>query len=62
MDADLKQQLFAVDVVDQQRVVLIHHSELVAGGAHVQAAHRGRQLQQRDGKRVVDKYLQDLHG
>lgn len=41
--------------------MLIHHSKFIAGGAHVQAAHRGRQLHQRDGKQVVNKYLQDLH-
>lgn len=57
---DLEEQLLAVDVVDQQGVVLVHHGQLVARGAHVQAAHRRRQLEQRDGELVVDKDLQDL--
>lgn len=60
LPADLKEQLLAVDVVDQESVVLVHHGQLVAGGAHVQAAHGRRQLEQRDGELVVDKDLQDL--
>lgn len=40
--------------------MFIHHSQIIAGGAHVQAAHGCRQLQQRYGKGVVNKYLQDL--
>lgn len=58
--ADLKEQLLAVDVVDQESVVLFNHGQFVARGAHVQAAHGRRQLEQRDGKLVVDKDLQDL--
>lgn len=61
LPADLKEQLLAVDVVDQESVVLVHHGQLVAGGAHVQAAHGRGQLEQRDGELVVDKDLQDLH-
>lgn len=61
LSTDLKKQFFTVDVVDQESVVLIHHSQLIAGGAHVQAAHWCWQLQQRDGKLVINKYLQDLH-
>lgn len=60
LPTDLKEQLLAVDVVDQEGVVLVHHGQLVAGGAHVQAAHGRRQLEQRDGELVVDKDLQDL--
>lgn len=41
--------------------MLVHHGQLVARGAHVQAAHGRRQLEQRDGKLVVDKDLQNLH-
>lgn len=36
---DLKKQFFAVDVIDQESVVLIHNSKLIAGGTHVQAPH-----------------------
>lgn len=61
LPADLKEQLLAVDVVDQESVVLVHHGQLVARGAHVQAAHGRRQLEQRDGKLVVDEDLQNLH-
>lgn len=61
LPADLKEQLLAVDVIDQESVVLVHHGQLVAGGAHVQAAHGRGQLEQRDGELVVDKDLQDLH-
>lgn len=41
--------------------MLVHHGQLVAGGAHVQAAHGRRQLEQRDGKLVVDEDLENLH-
>lgn len=58
---DLKKQFFTVDVIDQESVVLIHNSKLIAGGTHVQAPHWRWQLQQCDGKLVVNKYLQDLH-
>lgn len=30
LPADLKEQLLAVDVVDQESVVLVHHGQLVA--------------------------------
>lgn len=57
---DLKKQFFAVDVIDQQSVMFIHHSKFIAWGTHVKAANWCWQFQQCDGKRVVDKYLQDL--
>lgn len=41
--------------------MLVDHGQLVARGAHVQAAHGRRQLEQRDGKLVVDKDLENLH-
>lgn len=56
----LKEQLLGVDVVDQAGVVLVHHGQLVAGRAHVQAAHGRRLLQQHDRQSVVHKDLQDL--
>ena len=40
--------------------MLVHHSQFTAGGTHVQAAHGCGQLQQCDGKWVVNKYFQDL--
>ena len=43
--ADLEEKFFGVDVVDQAGVVLVHHGQLVARRAHVQAAHRCGQLQ-----------------
>ena len=39
LPADLKKQFFTVDVINQESVVLIHHSQFIAGGTHVQAAH-----------------------
>lgn len=40
LSADLKKQFFTVDVIDQESVVLVHYSQFIAGGAHVQATHR----------------------
>lgn len=60
LPADLKKQFFIVDVIDQKGVVLVYHSQFTAGGAHVQAAHWRWQLQQCNGERVVNKYLQNL--
>lgn len=56
----LEEQLLGVDVVDQAGVVLVHHGQLAAGRAHVQAAHGRGLLQQHDGQGVVHKDLQDL--
>lgn len=56
----LEQQLLGVDVIDQAGVVLVHHGQLAAGRAHVQAAHGCGLLQQHDGQSIVHKDLQDL--
>lgn len=58
--AHLEQELLGVDVVDQAGVVLVHHGQLAARRAHVQAAHGRGLLQQHDGQRVVHEDLQDL--
>lgn len=58
--AYLEKQLLGVDVINQAGVVLVHHSQLAARRAHVQATDRGGLLQQRDGKRIVHEDLQDL--
>lgn len=60
VDVDLKEELLGVDVVDEAGVVLIHHGQLVARRAHVQAAHGRGLLQQHDRQRVVHEDLQDL--
>lgn len=56
----LKKQLLGVDVVHQACVIFIHHSQLVTGSTHVQAAHGCGLLQQDNGKEIVHKDLQDL--
>lgn len=60
VNSHLEEQLLGVDVVDEAGVVLVHHGQLVAGRAHVQAAHGRRLLQQHDRQRVVHEDLQDL--
>lgn len=57
---NLEKQFFGLDVVDQAGVVLIHHGQLIARCAHVQATHRCVLLQQGDGEWVVHKNLQNL--
>lgn len=56
----LKEQLLRMDVIHQARVIFIHHSQLVPGGTHIQAAHGCGLLQQDNGKEIVHKDLQDL--
>lgn len=56
----LEKQLLRVDVIHQARVIFIHHSQLVPGGTHVQAAHGCGLLQQDNSKEIVHKDLQDL--
>lgn len=56
----LEKQLLCVDVIHQARVIFIHHSQLVPGGTHVQAAHGCGLLQQDNSKEIVHKDLQNL--
>lgn len=53
----LEEQLLGVDVVDEAGVILIHHGQLGAGRAQVQAAHGRGLLQQHDRQCVVHKDL-----
>lgn len=49
-----------MDVVDQAGIMLVHHSQLVTGCAHIQAAHGRVLLQQCDREWVIHKNLQNL--